>query len=615
MKRIIINILCYTAAFVCLCSCEKFFDKVPENKFAAEKFFASQTDLQYYTNGLIDAALPSFEAVALGDDMFTDLCGTKENHSFFWPDRYTASVASGWSYSNWGFLRQVAYMLDNMQNAKENVSEEIYNHYEGVARFFRALSTFNKVKKFGDVYWIDHVVSPSDSTILYGPRQDREFIMHKVVEDLQFACSNCLASGPGIRTDGCIYVNKYTALALASRICLYEGSYRKYHSTNPSTGKAWNGKFESAEDLFGLAMQFSGELIESNAFSLHANYRELFTGTALPKDEVIWGRSCNEELGVAHKVTYKYCSTTSSKLYGPTKDYVMMFLGNDGKPLPSGEISMTKEFIGRDRRLAATVLGPGQKMKNAQNQDVDFAPDFTWTTTGYVWIKWVIPEYSPMNEGGTDKSLNSVPVLRYAEVLLNHAEAAEELGKLDNDIWSRTIGELRKVHGGISSSPMPGTAGYAQDPWLRSYYTEDVLHPSNLSDAALEIRRERAVELMFEESHRYDDLMRWNLGDIIERRYRHQGWRGIWISQEEAASGFDFNGKHYTVSATKAASGTNYKITTQADKNHTLSNGTYGYLVYNYQLQWDDKMYLYPIPVTASNVNPNLGQNDGWQWM
>lgn len=615
MKRIIINIICCTAAVFCLNSCDKFFDKVPENKFAAEQFFASQTDLQYYTNGLIDTALPSFEAVALGDDMFTDLCGTKENQSFFWPDRYTASIASGWSYSNWGFLRQVAYMLDNMHNAKDNVSEEVYNHYEGVARFFRALSTFNKVKKFGDVYWIDHVVSPSDSTILYGPRQDREYIMHKVVEDLQFACDNCLTAGPAIRTDGCIYVNKYTAQALASRICLFEGTYRKYHSTNPSTGKPWNGEYESAEDLLNLTMKFSEDLINSGVFSLHSNYRELFTSTTLPKDEVIWGRTCNEELGVAHKVTYKYCSTTSSRLYGPTKDYVMMFLGSDGKPLPSGEISITKEFLNRDKRLTASVLGPGQKMKNAQNQDVDFAPDFTWTTTGYIWIKWVIPEYSPMNEGGTDKSLNSVPVLRYAEVLLNYAEAAEELGKLTVDIWDRTIGELRKVHGGISSAPYPGTGDYVPDTWLREYYTRDVLHSPNLSDANLEIRRERAVELMFEEGHRYDDLMRWNLGDIIERRYSHQGWRGIYITKDEAASGFDFNGKHYTVSTSKTSSETNYKITSIADKNHTLSNGNYGYLIYNYQLQWDDKMYLYPIPVTASNVNPNLGQNDGWQWL
>ena len=220
-----------------------------------------------------------------------------------------------------------------------------------------------------------------------------------------------------------------------------------------------------------------------------------------------------------------------------------------------------------------------------------------------------------MNEGGTDKSLNSVPVLRYAEVLLNYAEAAYELDKMDKTIWDKTIGELRKVHGGLTSAPYPGEAGYTADPILRAYFTEDLLHPVELSDVELEIRRERAVEMMFEEGRHYDDLMRWNIGDIIERRYKHQGWKGIYITKEEASSGFNFNGKHYTVSTTSPTGQTNIKVTTAADKNHTLSNGTYGYLIYNYQLQWDDKMYLYPIPVTAKNVNPQLGQNEGWQWL
>lgn len=615
MKNNIIKFATGLASLMLLASCDDFFERTPEDKFGAEQFFKTKTDLQYYTNGLIDTALPSFDAIAQGDDMYTDLCGTKESESFLWPDRYTAATASGWSYSNWGFLRQVAYMLDNMKNAKDNVTPEIYNHYEGVARYFRALSTFSKIKKFGDCYWIDHVVSPEDSTILYGARQDREYIMHMVTEDLKFACENCLADGEGIRTSSCIYINKYTAEALASRILLFEGTYRKYHKVNPSTGKAWNGNYESATELLTLAKNYAADVVENSPFKLHGKYRELFTSLSLPSDEVIWGRTCNEELGVAHKVTYQYCSTTSSKQYGPTKDFIMMFLDKGGKPLPSGAISVTDEFNNRDNRLTASVLGPGMKMKNATGAEVDFAPDFTWTTTGYIWIKWVMPEYSPMNEGGTNKSLNSMPVLRLGEVMLNYAEAAEELGVLTEDIWNKTIGQLRKVHGGISSAPFPGTAGYTQDQWLRDYYTKDVQNVAALSDAALEIRRERAVELVFEEGHRYDDLMRWNLGDILERRYNHKGWRGIYISQAEAASGFDFNGKHYTVSSSKSTSETNYKITTEADKNFTLSNGNYGYLIYNYKLQWDEKMYLYPIPTTAQNVNPNLGQNEGWQWI
>ena len=476
------------------------------------------------------------------------------------------------------------------------------------------MSTFNKVKKFGDVYWIDRVISPSDSSLLYGPRQDREFIMHKVVEDLTFACENCLSDGIGVNTDGRIYINKYVALALASRVCLYEGTYRKYHSVNPSTGKPWNGEFESADDLLALAMKYSGEIMESGKFSLHKNFRELFTSAKLPTDEVIWGRTYSEELGIKHSVTYKYCSTTSSQLYSPTKDYVMMFLRSDGKPVESGAVSMTEEFKSRDKRLAATVLGPGQKMKDQKGNDIDFAPDFTWTVSGYVWIKWVMAEYAAMNSSA-NTSINSMPVLRYGEVLLNHAEAAAELGKMTESVWNSTIGELRKVHGGITNSAYPGSADYVADQWLRKYYTEDVLHSASLSDIQLEIRRERAAEMMLEQDSRYDDLMRWNLGDLIERRYAHKGWRGVYVTKEEAENGFDFNGKHFTVSTTKASSETNYKITSSDDRGVTLSEGKYGYIIYNYRLQWDDKMYLLPIPVSAANVNPKIGQNEGWQWL
>lgn len=591
-------------------SCDDFFDRTPENKFAAELFFTSATDLQYYTNGLIDEALPGFESIALGKDMYTDFCGTKNSEEFLLPDRYTAANGTGWSYSNWSFLRGVSYMLDNMHNAKDNVSPELYNHYEGVARFFRALSTFNKVKTFGDCYYIDHVIDPSDSTILYGPRQDREYVMHMVIEDLKFACENCLTDGAGIRTSGAIYINKYTAEALASRIALFEGTYRKYHATNPSTGQSWNNNYETPQQILQFAFDAAKDVVENSPFTLHANYRELFTSRTLPSDEVIWGRNANEDLGVAHLVTYKYCSTTSSKLYGPTKEYIMMFLDKDGNSVP-GETSITKEFLNRDNRLAACVLGPGQKMTNSAGASVDFAPDFTWSTTGYIWIKWVMPEYSPMNEGGTAKSLNSMPVLRLGEVMLNYAEAAEELGILDATIWDKTIAELRRVHGGITSTPFPAT----KDEFLNNYYTQDVLHPVSLSAAALEIRRERATEMMFEEGHRYDDLMRWNLGDLLERRYNHQGWRGIYLTKEDFNNGFDFNGKHYTVSKTTATKETNYKISTRADGNWTLTGSDHGYLIYNYKLNWDDKMYLYPIPVTAANVNPNLGQNEGWQWL
>lgn len=575
-------------------------------------FFQSEADLQYYCNGLIDAALPSMNSMALGDDKNSDLAVCKNQDEFFLKGKHSASVASGWSYGNWSFLRQVAYMLENMPNAKGSVSEEKYNHYEGVARFFRAYATFNKVKQFGDCYWIDRVVSPADSTLLYGPRHDREYVMHNVVEDLKFAAEKCLTSGAGIKSDGCVYINRYVALALASRVCLYEGTYRKYHSVNPSTGQPWTNEYETSADLLQLAVNYSKALMDTGAYSLHSNYGELFTSSNLQKDEVIWGRTYSDKLATGHIISYVFSASTQPYC-APTKDYVMMFLGSDGKPVANGEVSMSAEFAKRDKRLAACVLGPGMTKKNQAGAPVSFNPDFTVTPTGYQWIKWVVPEYLPMTSSMMS-SFNAAPVIRYAEVLLNYAEAAEELGQMDQSLWNKTIGQVRKVHGGISNSAYPGSAGYVADTWLREYYT-NVKHPATLSDALLEIRRERAVELTLEGDSRYQDLMRWNMGDLIVRRYNNQGWKGIWVSEAEVASGFTINNVKYTVSTEKSTGMTNYKVSTVSDGTWTLSEGDHGYLIYNYELVWDDKMYLHPIPLTAKNVNPELGQNNGWQWL
>ncbi len=612
MKRILYITVCLAVALTSV-SCEKFFDRVPEDKFAANAFFKTENDLILYTNGLINTGTQSATSITMGDDLYTDFCATRDSKKLYEAGYHNPGIATGWAYSNWGFLRQIAYMLENMENAKENVAPEKYNHYEGVARFWRAHATYNKVKSFGDCYFIDHVVSPSDSTLLYGPRQDREYIVHRIIEDLDFAVEYCLTSGANVHTDGRIYINKYVALALGARILLHEGTFRKYHTVNPSTGKPWNNEYETSEEIIEKAYNYAKQLVESNAFKLHGNFREIFTSKSLVTDEVIWGLTCSAELSVSHNTTYPFCSTTSGKLYSPTKDYVRMFLNTDGTPARP-DLSVTEEFNNRDKRLAATVLAPGQKRQNQSGADMDFAPDFTWTATGYLWMKWLMTDYAAMTlSSGT--SYNSIPYLRYAETLLIYAEAAAELGKMDAALWDSTIGEIRRTHGGVTSI-YPGDAAYREDVLLRDYYTRGLAHAdAGISNILLEIRRERATELMMEGSSHHDDLIRWNIGDLIERRYNGNAWRGIYLSEAEVKNGWTFNGKKYTVSTTKNTSETNIKLTSAVSQGFTLTDGDSGYLLYHYNVTWEDKMYVMPIPTTAINVNPNLGQNEGWQWM
>ncbi|MBR5397052.1 MAG: RagB/SusD family nutrient uptake outer membrane protein [Bacteroidales bacterium] len=585
-------------------SCEEFLTREPINKFAGPTYFENESQLKMYCDGMINSWLPDNTDIGNnGNDVYTDLIASKTCTDFYNPGIWNNVKQGGWS---WSAIRRVNYMLDNMERAKGNVDEKTYNHYEGVGRFWRAYTYFSRIRTFSDVPWLEHVVEAEDTLTLFGKRDDREFVFHKVVEDLEFATANCSADSK-FHTNGRIYIDKYVVLAFASRFMLYEGTYRKNHSVNPATNNPWNNQYESADDLLRLAAKYAKEIIDSKAFKLHANYKELFLSENLQTDETIWGRTYSEELGARHELTRYYNSSTLGQQGSGTKFLVRQFLKTDGTPVLTGDQTINEEFIDRDARLSATVLGPGRKIHKLSGEYSDQNINFTFCKTGYMLVKWCIPD-----ENNFQNSIdnNSLPILRYAEVLLNYAEAMKELGQFNEDIWNQTIGLLR-ARAGVKNI-YPGSAEYVPDPWLRSYYTEDVAYSPNLDDIDLEIRRERVTELTLEGGLRTTDLYRWNQADLIERRYNHQGWPGLWVTADEAKNGFVFSGTTYKFTGT-ANKETIYPISDTNDLNWTLEPSGPGFLlVYNYKLEWKERMYVRPIPQSAINLNKNLGQNYGW---
>ena len=121
----------------------------------------------------------------------------------------------GWTESSWTNLRRVNYMLDNMHRCRGRVSDEVYNHYEGVARFWRAWFYYDKVRTFGAVPWYDFTISASDKEALTKPRDSREYVMDKVLEDLTFASTYCLADAK--YTKGSALINKWVCLLYTSK--------------------------------------------------------------------------------------------------------------------------------------------------------------------------------------------------------------------------------------------------------------------------------------------------------------------------------------------------------------------------------------------------------------
>lgn len=601
---LLLPLLCVAA------SCDDFLTREPVNKFSAETYFSSEAELEMHANGMLNSYLPDYSEPASGD-AYNDLIATKTSTDFFRADiEWDADRQGSWS---WGFLRKVNFMINNMSRCKDAVSEEIYNHYMGVARFWRAYNYVSRIRTFSDVPWVEKVPEVTDTTILYGGRDDREYVFHKVTEDLLYASENCM--NDKFRTDGRVIICKDIVNALASRFFLYEATFRKNIGTNPATGKAWTNGYETVEDLLGYARDCAKAVIEVGGYSLVDDWQSLFISESLQSEEVIWGRSYVADVNGRHNLTRYFHSSTLGQQYSGTKDLVRMFLKADGTPIgdDGARQSITTEFEGRDPRLGATVLGPGREIKDAAGATTNETIDFTWCKTGYQIVKWSIPDATHF-QNSIDE--NSLPILRYPEVLLNYAEACNELGEMTEAIWKETVGAIRERAGVRDIYPL--SADYVADTWLRSYYSDGLAHPAELDDIALEIRRERVTELTFESGLRQADVYRYGQADLIARRYEDDGWAGIYVTAAEAGGKMTFEGVEYTFeSAFSGALNTTtcYPIkeaSEAVESDWYLSEGDHGYLVYKYPLKWEERKYCRPIPTSALNKNKNLGQNYGW---
>ncbi len=606
MKKIFSLIFCAAALFA-LTSCEKFFTRSPWNEFDAETYFSNESQLRMYTDGFLNAWLPDYSETN-GNDAYNDLIATKTSTDFFRADVSWDDAKQGsWS---WGWLRRINFMIQLMpKNAKGKVDDNTYNHYMGLARFWRAYNYMSRVKLFSDVPWVDIYLQPTDTTILYGKRDDREFVFHNIVEDLKFACENIDNRDFGAANTR-NQVNKYVANAMAARILLYEGTFRKNHSVNPATNQPWKNNYETPDQILELAAQFAKYVMDSGAFKLYTgDWSNLFLSNELITDEVLWGQVYLLESNGRHAYTRYFNSSTLGQQYSGTKELLHHFLNADGTPIATDEKTINEEFTGRDPRLAKTILGPGHKVKNLQGDEVDQSINCTFCWTGYMIIKWCIPDQSHW-QNSVDE--NSIPIMRYPEVLLIYAEAMNELGQFNEGIWNQTVGAIRQRAGVKASYPS------APDPWLKEYYTKD-LQNQHITDGneavALEIRRERVTELCFEAESRQQDLYRWGICDIIPRRGGHgNGWTGLWLTENEVKNGFTFSGVKYTFNETvKKATENAYPISGTNNSCWSLEKAGNGYfLVYNYKLKWEDRMYCRPIPTSAKVLNPNLGENYGW---
>lgn len=587
MKKIF-NISILAIAALLTVSCNKFLTKDTIASLNSDTFFADETALQLYANSFMQNMMPAAADIAESNDSYTDVCATRNGLNMF-TTVWTSSSQTGWAYSNWTNLYRCNYFIQHMGEAK-GVSEAKLKHYEGIARFWRAFFYFYKMRTFGDVPWYDKPIDQADSMALYKSRDSREVIAKHILEDLDFAAANCEENISTQQAD------KWKALAYKARFCLYEGTYRKYHKVNPSTGIAWSAD----ESAFYLqeCVKACETIIKESPFKLNENvsqtfYRSLFTSESVNRTEVIWEREYNKDLNFGHEVNWNFWNQNSQR-WSMTRIMADMYLKLDGTRYTEtqnyGKDLFPEEVADRDYRMAQTIICPGY-IRSLSGIPGLYPPNAYGTITGYQIIKYCYDDDAHMN----GYNANCIPILRLAEVLLNYAEASCELnnGTLSDDIWNITIRPLRVMAGVVGSKPAK------IDQKLADYY-------GITSSDLVEIRRERAVELFMEDS-RWNDLMRWHQG-----QHCVEPWEGIYIPGENIKMDLNADGIMDTVYGTGKEDGIAYFDPTQSTA-YRLSGNPDGRLLYILPVnKWEDKMYMRPIPHTANSINPALGQNSGW---
>ena len=586
-------LLCLIPVVIGFAGCKKL-DQTPEDTATREAVFSNEKGLELYTNSFYNI-LPSPSDAHKGDAM-ADYAARSQAPEFLVDGAYGPRQSSGWSWSD---LRNINYFLENNNDPK--VAPAVRQQYTALARFFRAYFYFEKVKRFGDVPWINKTFAVDDPALFNG-RDKRALVMDSVLADINYACENITRTNDNSRS----LITKYVAYGLKSRIALFEGTFRKYHTEAGLTGSAnqWLQEAASAAEQ----VMTSGGFTLNTAGGTDLAYRNLFISTAPVATEVMLAAVTDANLAVYNDANWWWTSATYGSRVSLVRTFVNTYLNIDGTPFTSrpdyATLQFKDEVKNRDKRLQQTIRMGNYKRINGGAPEVA-PPIFSYTYTGYQPIKFVLDD---VRYDGGAQNINSIPLMRYAEVLLNYAEAKAELGTFSDADWTRTIGALRQragIIGGISTKPT------AADPYLQANYFPEISDP-----ALLEVRRERGIELSFE-GLRFSDIIRWKKGDLMTKV-----WNGFYVPALDVPLDLNEDGildvAFYQVMPASRVPGVNYinvAPTVSGGPNpQRLSNNTSGELTWltTTNRVFTDKNYLYPIPETDRLFNPALGQNPGW---
>lgn len=523
MKKIIILLLLTNLGL----SCSSDLDLSPIDAQSELNYWETEEDARIFLNSIYADLRDANQYLffnTLSDDAYTK---GVEDYRNIASGSYGPSngIVTGVWVGRYEAVRRTNIFLNNIDRVSE-IEESQRRNFTAEAKFIRAWHYFYLRELYGDVPLITDEISIEESLGL--TRTDQNEVLEFILDELESAINNLASTYP---SDDFGRITKDAAIAFKSRVHLYEGQY------------------SLAEDL-------SGQLL--NKYTLFPDYGALFKTNNERANEILLSLQyvpVDREHGIQYNLIPPSLGGYAN--FSPLQELVDVYPTLDGTPItdPSSGYDENNPYVNRDPRLEATIIYDEYEMQDSNGNTVIIdtspgaAPDglnysSNSTPTGYYVHKY----YDPQARNGINSGLNLIEI-RYAEVLLNYAEAKVEQGSFTAQDWDLTIRALRNRAGLVGDA---------------------LVYPGSDQNMLREIiRNERRIELAFEAGHRFFDIRRWRIAEDVLNGWTH----GIKTDQ-------------------------------------TPEDG--GYIRVSLRMFDPSKHYLWPIPQSERDINKNLTQNPNW---
>lgn len=596
-----------------LSACSDYLDRKPYTQPNNEDFLSTRANVESYINNLY-TSLPAPAQYGIGvrgeevnsDNILSETYNERLNGE---NDQFSGSSDWNAGYQN---LRKVNYFFHYYAVPESEETDDVKS-LRGEAYFFRAYWHFYLLTRFGNIPVMDDFWDGNATLAgLQIPASKRADVARFILNDLKAA----IGLVPEVRANllprknySGLRINRETAMILAMRVALYEGSWEKYHKgTDFATEDNSNEFFREVlnwgdQQLFLTGLTLHMKATDPKATNIEDAFSELFNSKDLSKiEEVVFWKKYSLTDGVFHNVNALLADgvVDNAAPSGLSKSLVDNFLNVDGTPIDPTDLKykdFNEMFKDRDGRLLAMVMHGGCKFKSNNSMTVR-AYDATGTEEEQKEKNKGISPPRLNNDGkyknvtgfhtrlGIDTTYVSGngetahAMFRYAEGLLCYAEAAAELGLYNDDVANRTLKVLRERAGVAYVTP-------SADPNFPI---------QGLSPVLQEIRRERRSELSLQ-GFRLDDLMRWRVANLLKGT-KGRG-RGAYLGED----GVLFK----SFSPAIQEEGLNHVLLDNDGWMDPLKE----YLPDGYKFN-ENRDYLLPIPPDEIQMDHELNQNPGW---